>query len=202
MTEERLSAEFERLVAQFEQFQSKLQRVDDRLADVGRMQSEIAALEATASSADRSVTVVAGAGGSIKDIQLTDRALAQQPQALAATLMSTIQQAVGEAARKQAGIVDEHVDGMGVTDQVLETQAQLFGTTPEELRERMEQERPARRPRLRPEEEYHEDYSHQDFLDGDGSSDSAQPPTPPPPSGGGSAGDDFLQNLFNDDDRR
>jgi DNA-binding protein YbaB len=193
-----VSVEFERLVTQFEQFQSKLRKVDDQLANVGRMQSEIAAIEATASNSDRSVTVVAGAGGAIKDIQLTDRALAQPPQALASDLLSTIQQAVGEAARKQAGIVDEHVEGMGVTDQVLETQAQLFGTTPEELRERMEQERPTRAPRPSPEEEYHEDYSHQDFLDGD----AAQPSTPPPAGGGGSAGDEFLQNLFQDDDHR
>lgn len=194
-----MSAEFERLVAQFEQFQSKIKKVDDQLANVGRMRSEIAAIEATVSNADRSVTVVAGPGGSIKDIQLTDRALAQQPQALSAALMSTIQQAVAEAARKQAGIVDEHVEGLSITDQVLETQAQLFGTSTEELREKLEQERPSRQPRPRPEEEYHEDYSHQDFLDGD-----SAPQTPPssPGSGGGSAGDEFLQSLFNDDDHR
>ncbi|CAM2868780.1 YbaB/EbfC family nucleoid-associated protein [Saccharomonospora xinjiangensis] len=193
-----MSAEFERLVAQFEQFQAKMKRVDDQLANVGQMQSEIAAVEATAANADRSVTVVAGPGGAIKDIHLTDQALAQRPQVLASELMATIQQAVAEAARKQAGIVDDHVAGMGITDQVLETQAQLFGTSTDELRERLEQERPARQPRPRPEEEYHEDYSHQDFLDGD----DAQQSAPPPVSGGGSAGDDFLQNLFNDDDHR
>ncbi|WP_040919507.1 YbaB/EbfC family nucleoid-associated protein [Saccharomonospora glauca] len=191
-----MSAEFERLVAEFERFQSKMKKVDDQLANVGRMQSEIAAIEASASNSDRSVTVVAGPGGAIKDIQLTDRALAQQPQALASELMSTIQQAVAEAARQQAGIVDEHVAGLGVTDQVLETQAQLFGTSPEALRERMEQQRPTRQPSPPPEEEYHEDYSQQDFLDADSA---PQAPTPPPSSSGGSAGDEFLRNLFGEE---
>lgn len=195
-----MSAEFERLLAQFERFQSKIKKVDDQLANVERMQSEIAELEATASNADRSITIVAGPGGAIKDIQLTDKALSQQPQALSAALMSTIQEAVAEAARKQAAIVDDHMGGqLNVTDQVLETQAQLFGTSPQELRERMEQERPIRQTPLRPEEEYHEDYSHQDFL---GSDQGQQSPPPPPAPSGGSAGDEFLQNLFNNDDHR
>ena len=200
VTEVLVSAEFERLVAQFEQFQSKMKKVDDQLANVGQMQSEIAELEAIASNADRSITVVAGPGGAIKDIQLTDKALSQQPQALSAALMSAIQEAVAEAARKQAAIVDDHMGGqLNVTDQILETQAQLFGTSPAELRERMEQERPARQTRLRPEEEYHEDYSQQSLLSSDNDQ---QPPMPPPASSGGSAGDEFLQNLFNDDDHR
>ncbi|OQO91056.1 YbaB/EbfC family nucleoid-associated protein [Saccharomonospora piscinae] len=193
-----MSAEFERLVAQFEQFQSKLRKVDDQLAGVGRMRSEIAALEATVSSSDRSVTVVAGPGGSIKDIRLDERAMAQQPQALSSALLSTIQEAVAEAARQQAGVVDEHMGGeLNLTDQVVETQAQLFGTSPEELRERMEQERPARRS-VRPEDEYHDDYSHQDFLDSDDAGAGRGPTAPPPGSDAGSAGDDFLKNLFDD----
>lgn len=195
-----MSAEFERLLTQFEQFQSKIKKVDDQLANVAQMQSEIEDIEATAMNVDRSVTVVAGPGGAIKDIQLTEKALAQQPQALSSELVSTIQQAVAEAARKQAGVVDEHTGGgMNVTDQVIETQAQLFGTSPEELRERMEQESPRRRPAVALEEEYHEDYSHHDVF----AADDEQPQsTAPAADDGGSAGDEFLQNLFGEDERR
>ncbi|OLT42418.1 hypothetical protein BJF85_23070 [Saccharomonospora sp. CUA-673] len=197
-----MSAEFDRLVAEFEKFQSKLTRIDEQMSGVADMQSELSELQATASNADRSVTVVAGPGGAVMDIQLTDKAMNQPPQALAAAIKSTLQEAVAEAARKQAGIVDSHMGGMGlnVTDQVIETQAQAFGIAPEELRQRMADEMPARGG-TPAEEEYHEDYSHQSVFDGDGDSGAA---TPPPSSGSGSAsaGDDFLKNLFNDEEGR
>lgn len=192
-----MSAEFEQLVAQFEQFQSKIKNLDEQFANIGDMQAELGTLEARATSTDRSVTVVAGPGGSVKDIQFTEDALKQRPQALAATVMSTLQEAVADAARQQAGVVDQHMGaatGLNTTDQVLETQAEVLGTTVQELRERMEQGSPP--PRQTPEDERHEDYSQQSFLQADD-----QPTQPPPPSGGdGSAGDDFLRNLFNDDE--
>ena len=135
-----MSAEFDQLVAQFEQFQTKLKRVDEQFANVGEMQQELAGLEVVATSPDRSVSVVAGPSGSIKDIRLTDLAMRRSPQALAAALKSTLAQAVAEAARRQAGIVEHALgDDMHLTDQVLETQAQLFGTTPEQLRATIEQ---------------------------------------------------------------
>jgi DNA-binding protein YbaB len=138
-----VSAEFDQLVAQYEQFQAKLKRVDQQFANIGDMQQELAGLEAVATSSDRSVTVVAGPSGSIKDIRLTDLAMRRSHQALSAALMSTLQQAVAEAARRQAGIVENALgDDMHLTDQVLETQAQLFGTTPEELRAAIEQGTP------------------------------------------------------------
>ncbi|GAA1329532.1 YbaB/EbfC family nucleoid-associated protein [Saccharothrix algeriensis] len=104
------------------------------------MQRELAAMEVVASSPDRAVTVVAGPSGSIKDIRLADHAVRRPPQALAAALMATLRQAVAEAARRQAGIVENALgDDMRLTDQVLETQAQLFGVTPQELRAMTEQ---------------------------------------------------------------
>jgi DNA-binding protein YbaB len=194
-----VSAEFERLVAEFEKFQSKIKNVDDQLGGIQRMQSELTELEATAVSADRSITVVAGPGGAITDVRFTEEALRQQPQALSSALMTTLRQAVAESARKQAAIVDEHMGAqLGLTDQVLETQAQLFGTSEDELRERLAEETPER-PRPA-EEEHHDDYSQQSFLQ-DGDSEPQRPSTPPP-STGGSQGDDFLRNLFDDDDRR
>ncbi|SFQ63183.1 YbaB/EbfC DNA-binding family protein [Amycolatopsis arida] len=191
-----MSAEFEQLVAQFERFQSRLRKVDDQLANLGEMRSEIAELEATATSDDRSVTVVAGPGGAIKDVRFTEKALAQTPQALSSAVVFTIQQAVAEAARRQAAIVDGHFGGdMHLTDQVVETQAELFGTSPEELRERLAEERPARRPAR--EEHPDDDYSQRSVL----TDDDAPPRPAPPPSPGGSAGDEFLKNLFDEEDR-
>lgn len=129
------SAAFEQLVAQFERFQSQMQRVDQQFSKVGEMQQQLTELEAVATSADRAVTVVAGPSGSIKDIRLTDLAMRRPPHALAAELMSTLQKAVAEAARRQAGIVEGAIgDDMKLSDQVLETQAQLFGMSKEELR--------------------------------------------------------------------
>lgn len=217
-----MSAEFDQLVAQFEQFQSKLKRVDEQFANVGQMQQELAEMEAVATSPDRSVTVVAGPSGSIKDIRLTDLAMRQSPQALSAALMSTVQRAVAEAARRQAGIVESALgDDMHLTDQVLETQAQLFGTTPEELRASMEQQQaqqppapprpqapppplapapppaPARRPAppRRPAPTEPDDFSQENFLRRDG-----QPPTPPPPPRQQPPRNDGYLNLYNDED--
>lgn len=189
-----LSAEFEQLVAQFEQFQSKIQRIDDQFAGIGQMQTELSSLEATAVSPDRSITVVAGPGGSVKDIRLTDDALRQRPQALSAALMSTLQQAVAESARRQAAIVDQHMGGeLQLTEKVLETQSELLDTPVEELRSRVEDAAPARKPAA---EEQHDDYSQQSFLRG-----GDQPP-PPPSNSGGTQADAFLKNLFNDEDGR
>jgi DNA-binding protein YbaB len=187
-----VSAEFEQLVAQFEQFQSKLTRIDDRFAQVGEMQQELEELEVTATSPDRTITVVAGPGGAIRNIQLTDKAMGQSAQALASALLSTVQQAVAESARKQAAIVDEHVGGqMGLTDQVLQTQAQLFGTSPEELRSQLEHER---RPRHGAKDE--DDYSERTIMRSDSGSGGRSGERPPPPSG-----DQFLRNLFDQEDR-
>lgn len=193
-----MSAEFDRLVAEFEKFQSKMKHVDQQMVGAADMQSELAALEASASNADRSVTVIAGPGGAVKDLQLTDKAMNQPPQALAAAIKSTLSEAVAEAARKQAGIVDTHMGDMGInaTEQVIETQAEAFGIPAEELRRRMAEEQPVRE-EVPVEEEYQEDYSRQSVFgdEDDGRS------TPPPAQNGGSAGDDFLKNLFDEDDR-
>lgn len=142
-----MSAAFDQLVAQFEQFQASIQRVDQRVAGVGEMQQELAALEVVATSPDRAVTVVAGPSGAIKDIRLTDQAMRRPPHALAGALMATLRQAVAEAARRQAGIVENALgDDMNLTEQVLETQAQLFGVSPQELRAMTEQPPPSQTP--------------------------------------------------------
>ncbi|WP_390827108.1 YbaB/EbfC family nucleoid-associated protein [Lentzea alba] len=221
------SAAFEQLVAQFEQFQSRMQRVDQQFANIGEMQQQLTELEAVATSADRAVTVVAGPSGSIKAIRLTDLAMRRPPHALAAELMSTLQQAVAEAARRQAGIVEGAVgDDMKLSDQVLETQAQLFGMSKEELRAVRAEEAapqpsaapapsrppmppmppvppaaqgPVRQPAppRRPAPEPHDDFSDQNIMRGNAWTDrSPQPPAAPPKQDG-----KFL-NLYDDEDGR
>ncbi|GAA4540209.1 YbaB/EbfC family nucleoid-associated protein [Amycolatopsis samaneae] len=185
-----MSAEFDQLVAEFERFQSRLRNVDDRAAGLDGMRAELSTLEATATSPDRGVTVVAGPGGAVLDVRFTEDALRQSPQALSAALMSTLRQAVGEAARRQVGIVEEHMgDDLGLTDQVLEAQAELFGTSVEELRSRMAEENPAAPAPA-------EDFSEQSFV----RRAEEPPPAAPPPAQPGSAGDTFLRKLFDEED--
>ncbi|MFI6301428.1 YbaB/EbfC family nucleoid-associated protein [Amycolatopsis thailandensis] len=190
-----MSAEFEQLVAEFEKFQSKIKQAETQFAKVGEMQGELAELESVASSPDRFVTVVAGPGGSVKDIRLSPEALRQQPQQLAAAILSTLHTAVADAARKQAGIVDAQFGGTfhtNVEEQVLEAQAEAMGTTKEELRSQMSEEPPpgtARRPRNE------DDFSEDTVLR------RSDEPTPQRPAAGGdSAGDQFLKNLFDEED--
>ncbi|HVV14308.1 YbaB/EbfC family nucleoid-associated protein [Amycolatopsis sp.] len=183
-----MSAEFDQLVAQFEQFQTKLRHVDEQLSDVDGMRQEISELEATATSPDGGVTVVAGPGGAIRDIRFAESALRQSAQTLSASVMSTLQRAVADAARKQAKTVEAHLgDGMNLLDQVLETQAELFGTSPEQLRASMEDEPAESRP---------EDFSHENVL----RRPEPQPRPAPPTSGNDRAEGRFL-NLYDEEDR-
>ncbi|WP_033291338.1 YbaB/EbfC family nucleoid-associated protein [Amycolatopsis jejuensis] len=189
-----MSAEMDRLVAEFEKFQTKLKQAETQFAKVGDMQQELTALEAEVVSPDRAVTVIAGPSGSVKDLRLTPDALRQQPQQLAATIMSTLHQAVAEAARKQAGIVDAHVGqafGINVSDQVLEAQAEAMGTTAEELQSKLPEEQPQRAARRSDDE----DFANDNLLRAD---DKPAPATATPPAA--SAGDQFLKNLFNDEE--
>ncbi|RSD17789.1 YbaB/EbfC family nucleoid-associated protein [Amycolatopsis eburnea] len=187
-----MAAEFEQLVTEFERFQSGIRNVDERFAGLGAMRQQLSELRAGASSPDGGVTVVTGPGGAVLDVKFTDAALAKGPQALSAALMATLREAVGEAARRQAVLVQEHLgDDHGLVDQVLETQAEAFGTTVEEMRSKLAEETPARERPAAP-----DDFSEERVLR---PSDDAAPP-PAPPSTGGSAGDTFLKNLFDEED--
>lgn len=130
-----MTAEFDQLVAEFEAFQARIHSVDDRFAQLGDMQSELADLEVTAVSPDHSIMVVAGPGGSVRDIRLTEQALEQGAERLGGTIMAVVREAVADAARRQAAIVQEYVgDDAPVLDQVLETQSEVTGVPVEELR--------------------------------------------------------------------
>ncbi|GAA1022913.1 MULTISPECIES: YbaB/EbfC family nucleoid-associated protein [Amycolatopsis] len=190
-----MSAEMERLVAEFDKFQTKLKQAEAQFAKVGDMQEELNALEAAVRSPDRAVTVVAGPSGSIKDLRLTPDALRQQPDQLATSILATLHQAVAESARKQAGIVDEHVGtafGLNVSDQVLEAQAAGLGTTVEELESNLPEEQPRQAAPARDDE----DFANNDLLRDDNRATPAPPPAPP----SASAGDQFLKNLFDDEE--
>jgi len=215
-----VSAEFDQLVAQFERFQSQMHRVDDQFANLGDMRQQLVELEAVATSPDRAVTVVAGPSGSIKDIRLTDQAMRRAPHELAAVLKATLHQAVAEAARRQAGIVEHALgDDMHLTEQVLETQAQLFGMSKEDLRAATEQDTPAAqasppaasstpaqpqwmsqqsappKPPRRPESAPQDDFSERNVLRGDSWN------APTPPAGPPSKKDDRFLNLYPEDDQ-
>jgi DNA-binding protein YbaB len=125
----------ERLAAEFEQFQARIKQAERRFGGVGEMQERIAELEAVATSPDRSVRVVAGAGGAVKDIQLTPDAMRLPSTALSATIMTTLRAAVAEAVRRQAGIVDDTFGGAvgaSTLEQVQHAQAVAAGTVVED----------------------------------------------------------------------
>jgi DNA-binding protein YbaB len=186
-----MSAEFDQLVAEFERFQSGLRDADERFAGLGAMRQELTELRASASSPDGGVTVVTGPGGAVLDVRFTDTALAKGAQALSAAVMATLREAVGEAARRQAVLVQEHLgDDTGLVERVLETQAEAFGTTVEELRSKLAEETSRREPPAVP-----DDFSEERVLRPSGT----PPPPPAPPAPGRSAGDTFLRSLFDEE---
>jgi YbaB/EbfC DNA-binding family len=105
------------------------QRAGDQLGRYTEMKNEITAIKASVSSADRSVTVVAGPGGSVLDVQLSEQAFGSgSPRSLAGSINSTLRLAVAEAARKQAEIVQKYVgDRLNILDRVMATQEELLG---------------------------------------------------------------------------
>lgn len=124
-----MSAELERLTAEFEKFQARIKQAEVKFSGLDEMRERLGQLEAVATSPDRTVRVVAGAGGTVTDLQLTPEAMRKPAPALAALIMTTMRTAVAEAARRQAGIVDETVGGafgLDTTDQVKQAQAEAL----------------------------------------------------------------------------
>ncbi|PXY31251.1 YbaB/EbfC family nucleoid-associated protein [Prauserella muralis] len=139
-----MSAHMDQLIAQFERFQAKVRQAEARFAGVGDMQERIAQVEHSVTSQDGTVTVVAGAGGTVTDVRLTPAAMRLDPARLSATIMSTLRQAVAGAVQQQAGIVDSTFGdafGVNITEQVRQAQAEALGTTTEEPPSQQEQPR-------------------------------------------------------------
>jgi len=126
-----MSAHMEQMIAEFEKFGARIRQAEARFAGVSDLGERVAEVESVATSPDRGVTVVAGAGGMVTDIRLTPDALRLGSTELSATIMSTLRQAVAGAARQQAGIVDDvfgDAFGIDTSEQVRQAQAAAFGT--------------------------------------------------------------------------
>lgn len=98
----------------------KLDAVKDRLA----------ALEASATSPDGMVTVVAGAGGIVRSVTLDDAAMRSSASSLSAAINDTIRDAIAMATRHQLEIVRADVGDSVDVQQILGPQAKFadYGT--------------------------------------------------------------------------
>ena len=160
-----MSAQMDELIAQFENFRSKVRQAEARFAGVGDMQERIAQVATTVTSPDGTVTVTAGAGGTITGLRLTAGATRVEAGRLSETIMDTIRRAVAAAAQQQAGIVDDAFGdafGVDVSAQVREAQAEAFGTAAAEPAS--EQQRPPSRPARRPAAEDDDDFGQGPIL--------------------------------------
>ncbi|WP_236789207.1 YbaB/EbfC family nucleoid-associated protein [Amycolatopsis sp. GM8] len=160
-----MSAHMDQLIAQFENFQAKVRQAEASFAGVDDMQERIAQVQSTATAPDGTVTVVAGAGGTVTDIRLAPGAVRLGSDQLAATIMRTLRQAVAGAVQQQAGIVDGAFGdafGVNISAQVREAQAEAFGTHADEPASQ-EQQPPqqAAPPRRRPSPGDDDDYFDQ-----------------------------------------
>lgn len=117
----------EQMRQKVEFFEQANRAAEARAAGYDAMGAELREVEATAQSPDRSVTVVAGLSGSIKDIRFTEDAKRLSVTQLSQAVMSTMQQAVAAAARQQAEIVQGHVgSAIPIAERVLKTQQEIF----------------------------------------------------------------------------
>ena len=127
----------EQMRQKLEFFEQANRAADARAAGYEAMGSELRGVEASAQSPDRSVTVVAGLSGSIKEIRFTEDAKRLSVTQLSQAVMSTLQQAVAAAARQQAEIVQGHVGtDIPIAERVLKTQQEIFGQPAAEPRPR------------------------------------------------------------------
>ncbi|TNC22765.1 YbaB/EbfC family nucleoid-associated protein [Amycolatopsis alkalitolerans] len=163
-----MSAHMDQLIAQFENFQAKVRQAEASFAGVGDMQERIAQVENSVTSPDGTVTVVAGAGGTVTGIRLAPGAVRLGSDQLAATIMKTLRQAVAGAVQQQAGIVDTTFGdafGVNLSDQVREAQAEAFGTAAEEPASTPQAPAPQAQPRKRrPGPPDDDDYFDQNIL--------------------------------------
>ncbi|GAA3663959.1 hypothetical protein GCM10022267_57690 [Lentzea roselyniae] len=99
--------------------------------DNQNVKEEMSTLRAAASP-DRTVTVVAGPGGSIPSVEFRPEALRLSPQALSRAVMTTLQQAVAQSARASAELVQRYPgDQVDIAARVNKVQEDVFGPAPE-----------------------------------------------------------------------
>ncbi|MGH3520718.1 MAG: YbaB/EbfC family nucleoid-associated protein [Haloechinothrix sp.] len=112
---------------QLEKIRNKQAENAELLGKLDAAQTELAALEATATSPDRTVTVIAGSGGIVHSVELSDDAMSTNARTLAATITATIREAIAIATSKQLDIVRTRVDERVDPQQILGPQARLAG---------------------------------------------------------------------------
>lgn len=118
----------EEMRQKLEFFERANRAAEQRAAGYDAMSAELRVVEASAQSPDRSVTVVAGLSGSIKDIRFSEDAKRLSTTQLSQAVMATMQQAIALAARQQAEIVQSHVGtDIPIADRVMKTQQEIFG---------------------------------------------------------------------------
>ncbi|GDY30640.1 YbaB/EbfC family nucleoid-associated protein [Gandjariella thermophila] len=118
-----------------EQMRQGLARIEEanraaesRLAAYDDFKERCAAIHASATAPDRSVTAVAGAGGAVQQVSFTEQATRLTPTQLSQIVTATIQQAVAAAARQQAALVQEFVgENIRISDRVAKAQQTLPG---------------------------------------------------------------------------
>lgn len=110
---------------QVEHIRNRQAENDELLGKLDSIKDRLGALEAKATSADGTVTVVAGSGGIVRSVQLTDDAMRATAAELTSSINTAVGRAIAEATRLQLEIVRE-VAGAGIeTDRILGPQAKL-----------------------------------------------------------------------------
>jgi YbaB/EbfC DNA-binding family protein len=95
-----------------------------KVKDFGGLREQLGQIRAIVHSPDGSVAVAAGPGGTVQDIRFAPQALALGPDGLRAAVMGTLRQAIAQAARQQAQLVQQYVgDDMDVVGQTRAAQA-------------------------------------------------------------------------------
>lgn len=181
------------------QLQEKLRRIDEikqkgdqRQAALTRMKDEIGELSVTVSSPDRAVTVVAGPGGSVQSVRVSDEALEGSAIQLSSAITTTIHEAIAAAARRQAAIVQDALGPQSnVLESVLETQAEVFGMSVADLKAKLADERPVAAPRPI---DQGADFAEEDFLEARPEEHQSHPAPPPRREPGD---DDFIDPFGN-----
>lgn len=121
-------------MADIEEIQRKLdslretgRQAEQRLQGMDQMRERISSIEASVTAQDKTVTVTAGPGGSITNIEFTKDATKLSPIQLSSTVMNTLRQAVAQAAQEQAQVVQEYAPEGDVAERVRRTQEDMLG---------------------------------------------------------------------------
>ncbi|WP_051898720.1 YbaB/EbfC family nucleoid-associated protein [Sciscionella sediminilitoris] len=107
-----------------------------------QIQQELQNLEVTETSADRSVSVTAGATGTIKAINITEAGLSKGAAGLSSTVLNTLHQAVSKATQRQLEMIREGTTHNPALQKSIDDLHEELAHPPEEEQEQ-ERGRPA-----------------------------------------------------------